>query len=91
MPMYEYQCEKCHKVSEVIQKFSDAPLEKCPECGGKVSKLLSKTSFQLKGSGWYASDYKKGQSSPAPSKAETKEAAPAATPKPHTHGGGCKH
>jgi putative FmdB family regulatory protein len=98
MPMYEYQCEKCQKVSEVIQKFSDAPLDKCPECGGKVTKLLSRTSFQLKGTGWYASDYKKGQSSPAPSKppsTESASAAPATAEAPkassHSCGGGCKH
>lgn len=64
MPIYEYQCAQCQKSFEAIQKFSDAPLETCSLCGGKpVSKLMSRTSFQLKGSGWYASDYKKPSSS----------------------------
>jgi putative FmdB family regulatory protein len=59
MPLYEYECAKCKKVTEIIQKFSDAPLTQCPGCKGPVAKLLSRTSFQLKGGGWYASDYKK--------------------------------
>jgi putative FmdB family regulatory protein len=59
MPLYEYQCSKCEKVHEVVQKFSDAPLDKCPECGGTVSKLISMNSFALKGNGWYTTDYKK--------------------------------
>ena len=64
MPLYEYQCSKCQKTFEAIQKFSDAPLEVCSLCGGKpVSKMMSRTSFQLKGTGWYASDYKKPKGS----------------------------
>ncbi|MBY0370180.1 zinc ribbon domain-containing protein [bacterium] len=59
MPLYEYECAKCKKVLEVIQKFSDAPLTQCPECQSPVQRLMSKTSFQLKGTGWYATDYKK--------------------------------
>lgn len=60
MPLYEYVCSKCNKTFEAIQKFSDSPLETCALCGGKpVSKLMSRTSFQLKGTGWYVSDYKK--------------------------------
>ena len=59
MPLYEYECEKEKKVFEVMQKFSDAPLTQCPECGGEVKKLLSQSSFSLKGSGWYSTDYKK--------------------------------
>jgi len=57
MPIYEYRCERCGKHFEVIQKFSDKPLEKCSSCGGVLTKLISQTSFQLKGSGWYATDY----------------------------------
>ena len=57
MPLYEYQCSKCGNVFEVIQKFSDAPLKKHQGCGGKVEKLISASAFQLKGSGWYATDY----------------------------------
>jgi len=60
MPLYEYQCSKCGNVFEVIQKYSDTPLKKHPGCGGKVEKLISASAFQLKGSGWYATDYGKG-------------------------------
>ena len=59
MPLYEYRCGKCGKVFEVLQKFSDAPLTAHPECGGKVERLVSASSFQLKGGGWYATDYAK--------------------------------
>ena len=57
MPLYEYRCERCGKVIEVLQKYSDAPLEKHEDCGGKLEKLISQSAFQLKGSGWYATDY----------------------------------
>lgn len=63
MPMYEYQCSSCKKVHEIIQKFSDAPLTECPDCGGSMSKLMSMNSFSLKGTGWYTTDYKKSGSS----------------------------
>jgi len=59
MPLYEYQCNACGHRVEVIQKFSDAPLEQCPKCGGAVRKLQAAPAFQLKGTGWYASDYPK--------------------------------
>lgn len=61
MPVYEYQCEKCKKVTEAVQRFSDPPLKKC-ECGGKLRKLISNNSFILKGSGWYVTDYKNKKS-----------------------------
>ena len=57
MPLYEYKCEKCGNIFEIIQKFSDAPLTTHEGCGGKVEKLLSASGFQLKGSGWYVTDY----------------------------------
>jgi putative FmdB family regulatory protein len=58
MPLYEYQCENCTHRFEVIQKFSDAPIEVCPKCGGgPVMKLLSSPAIQFKGSGWYITDY----------------------------------
>lgn len=57
MPIYEYVCEKCGTHIEVIQKISDAPLKRCAKCRGKLKKSVSRTSFQLKGSGWYATDY----------------------------------
>lgn len=57
MPIYEYTCQKCGHHLEVMQKMSDKPLVKCPKCKGKLEKIFSQTSFQLKGSGWYVSDY----------------------------------
>ena len=57
MPIYEYQCTQCGKVTEAWQKFSDAPLTVCPACGGAMTKLVSNCAFHLKGSGWYVSDY----------------------------------
>jgi len=57
MPIYEYQCLSCGQVVEAFQKFSDAPLKKCKHCSGKLKRLVSCTSFQLKGSGWYVTDY----------------------------------
>jgi putative FmdB family regulatory protein len=56
MPIYEYRCPKCG-VFDVMQKITEKPLRKCPTCKGKVDKLVSQTSFQLKGSGWYLTDY----------------------------------
>ena len=68
MPLYEYQCSKCSYVWELIQRMSDAPPKSCPECRGrKVGKLLSRTSFVLKGSGWYADGYS-GESNKSSSK-----------------------
>jgi putative FmdB family regulatory protein len=57
MPLYEYQCTKCGKIEEVIQKFSDDPLSTCRHCSGKLNKLISQSSFHLKGTGWYVTDY----------------------------------
>lgn len=66
MPIYEYECASCKKTLEIMQKFSDPPLASCPECAQPVKKVMSRTSFQLKGTGWYATDYKKtGSSAPA--------------------------
>jgi putative FmdB family regulatory protein len=65
MPLYEYQCENCGDVFEVIQKFSDEPLTVHEKCGGKVTRLLSAPALQFKGSGWYITDYAKGSNSPA--------------------------
>jgi putative FmdB family regulatory protein len=64
MPLYEYQCKKCGHRFEKIQKFSDKPIKKCPDCGGQVEQLISAPTVQFKGSGWYVTDYaKKGTSS----------------------------
>jgi len=57
MPIYEYICEKCGNHLEVMQKVTDEPLKRCGNCRGKLEKIISRTSFQLKGSGWYKSDY----------------------------------
>ena len=57
MPIYEYQCKKCGHRFERMQKHSDPPPRKCPECGGKVEQLLSAPAVQFKGSGWYVTDY----------------------------------
>ena len=57
MPIYEYVCSKCARQFEVIQKFSDNPLKTCSECKGKLNKIISQSSFQLKGAGWYVTDY----------------------------------
>jgi len=64
MPIYEYQCSKCGKVHEIWQKISESPLTKCPDCKGKMERLISATAFALKGSGWYKTDYeRKGKKS----------------------------
>ena len=57
MPIYEYQCAKCGKTIEVIQKMSDKPLKKHEQCGGALTKLISASGFQFKGTGWYVTDY----------------------------------
>ena len=71
MPLYEYQCTQCGKIGEVLQKFSDKPLKKCNHCSGKLQKLISHSSFHLKGTGWYVTDYagKSGNTSTTPEKA----------------------
>jgi len=73
MPIYEYECGKCG-VFETSQRISAAALTKCPTCRRKVRRLISNTSFQLKGTGWYVTDYagKKGGKDGGDSKSETK-------------------
>jgi putative FmdB family regulatory protein len=65
MPLYEYQCENCGDVFEVIQKFVDTPLTVHEKCGGKVHRLLSAPALMFKGSGWYVNDYAKGANNAA--------------------------
>ena len=82
MPIYEYECQKCGTF-ETTQRITEEPLSKCPTCKGKVKKLISSTSFQLKGTGWYITDYARkgkdapktenGASSTSESKTESKE------------------
>jgi putative FmdB family regulatory protein len=63
LPLYEYQCKKCHSLMERIQKFSDPPLTVCPHCGGEMEQLISAPAVRFKGSGWYVTDYAKKSSS----------------------------
>ena len=75
MPIYEYQCQSCGTIVENWQKISDPPLETCEACGGKMKKLISQSSFHLKGSGWYVTDYArkgKGSGGSETSKTESK-------------------
>src|SRR5262249_17718057 len=74
MPLYEYQCKKCGHRFEKIQKFSDKPVKKCPECGGPVEQVISAPAVQFKGSGWYVTDYaKKSGSSAGSSESSSKD------------------
>lgn len=61
MPIYEYQCKECRKIHEIWQKINEKPAERCPDCGGQLHKLVSLSSFQLKGGGWYADGYTNGK------------------------------
>jgi putative FmdB family regulatory protein len=73
MPIYEYRCDACGHQEEHLQKVSERPLSKCPKCGKKTyKKLLSAAGFQLKGSGWYATDFKSTGNKPAEKKADLK-------------------
>jgi len=83
MPVYEYECQECKKVFEVQQKIADKPLSDCPECQAPVKKLMSMSSFQLKGGGWYADGY----SSTAKDSTKTEPDKPAT---PCQTGAGCK-
>jgi putative FmdB family regulatory protein len=72
MPIYEYSCKKCGKTIEVIQKFSDPILRKHQGCGGSLTKLISQSAFQLKGTGWYVTDYaRKGKGGESESSSES--------------------
>jgi putative FmdB family regulatory protein len=63
VPIYEYQCTKCGEIFEAFQKITDDPLSHCKFCQAKVEKLISHSTFQLKGSGWYLTDYARKSSS----------------------------
>lgn len=78
LPIYEYQCTNCGRTVEEMQRITDEPLQKCPSCKGKLRRLISLTSFQLKGTGWYVTDYKNNGkkdsiAKPAEKPAEKKE------------------
>jgi putative FmdB family regulatory protein len=81
LPLYEYECKKCGRRVEEIQKFSDSPLTTCEFCKGELERLISASAIQFKGSGWYVTDYARkpsggngdssaGTSAPAPDKAK---------------------
>jgi putative FmdB family regulatory protein len=72
MPIYEYRCENCGRQFEIIQKFSDSPLETCTSCQGRLSKLISPTAFQFKGAGWYVTDYARKSEPKSESKPDAK-------------------
>jgi putative FmdB family regulatory protein len=74
MPIYEYECSKCGKTFEVIQKMSDRPLKKHESCGGSLTKLISAAGFQFKGTGWYVTDYaRKGAAGESKDSTEAKD------------------
>jgi putative FmdB family regulatory protein len=75
VPLYEYKCKKCKHRFEKIRKFSDRPLRKCPECGGPVEQLVSRSAVQFKGSGFYATDYPRTGSSRSSESGTSSEAA----------------
>lgn len=72
MPIYEYKCHQCKKTYELVQRISDPEAKTCIYCGGSVGKLISLSTFHLKGTGWYATDYA-GKKPPTESKKENKE------------------
>ncbi|HEY5648253.1 MAG TPA: FmdB family zinc ribbon protein [Nitrospiria bacterium] len=84
MPIYEYECEDCQNRVEVMQKVSDAPLQKCENCGGALRKLLSAPGLMFKGSGWYVTDY--SDKLKDPKKAEKEKSKAASKEKPDKEG-----
>ncbi|RUM41276.1 MAG: zinc ribbon domain-containing protein [Desulfocapsa sp.] len=80
MPVYEYECPVCEVVHEVQQRMADDPLQNCPDCGGPVKKIMSKSSFQLKGGGWYADGYSSAKPEKAVKKEDSKKSSSTATP-----------
>ncbi|NQT68834.1 MAG: zinc ribbon domain-containing protein [Desulfobacteraceae bacterium] len=84
MPIYEYQCMQCGKIDEVFQKFSDKPQKKCHHCSGKLQKLISHSSFHLKGTGWYVTDYAGKSGSPPTTPEKADKASSTDTSKPES-------
>lgn len=97
MPIYAYRCASCGHAKDVLQKMSDAPLSTCPACGAEsFAKQVTAAGFQLKGSGWYATDFKGGAAAPAAAGAAAAAAPAAAAPassepaaSTHTCGSSC--
>jgi putative FmdB family regulatory protein len=88
MPLYEYECDACGHRFEKIQKFSDPLEDKCPKCGGHVHKLMSSPAIQFKGSGFYITDYPKGDTGSAPKSDGGKSDKAAKADKPAASGDG---
>jgi putative FmdB family regulatory protein len=87
MPLYEYECDSCGNRFERIQKFSDPPIDKCPQCGGVVRKLISSPAIQFKGSGWYITDYaRKAEKPDAAANADGSKSASEAPARPADEG-----
>jgi putative FmdB family regulatory protein len=82
MPIYEYECTSCCNVFEVFQRMTEDPLTNCPDCSGSVKKLVSMSSFQLKGGGWYADGYSSKSSNGSGSTATDKPTESASADKP---------
>ena len=82
MPIYEYECKECGRVEEAWQKFSDRPLETCKYCSGRLHKLISQSSFHLKGTGWYATDYANKSARSSKIKGKKADTQPASSKKP---------
>ena len=100
MPVYEYECSECARVFEVQQRMSEAPLTECSVCGGEVKKLVSMSSFHLKGGGWYSDGYSSGSTggdsggdSTSPEKKGSKsgEKQPAGQPCKGGESAACRH
>jgi putative FmdB family regulatory protein len=88
MPIYAYKCASCGHAKDVLQKMSDAPLTTCPSCGAQsFSKQLTAAGFQLKGSGWYATDFRGGAGAAAPASATPAADSPAPAPAAADSGG----
>ena len=88
MPIYEYECTKCGNIEEALQKFSDKPLTKCKHCTGKLHKLVSQSTFHLKGTGWDVTDYAdKSKKTDKPSKKKTDESKSVQTKSAETDSG----
>lgn len=80
MPLYEYECQNCHRHLEKIQKFSDAPLTECPHCGGLLQKVITAPAVQFKGGGWYADLYSSSKKSSGDKTASSSGSSESVTP-----------
>jgi putative FmdB family regulatory protein len=76
MPIYEFRCKKCSNQIEVFQKMSDKPPARCKKCGGRMEKMISQTTFQFKGEGWYVTDYGRKDKDSVSEKVEKELASP---------------